>query len=35
MPRYSKEFKLKLMEYYLNYDYGYMKVAEYFKINHE
>ena len=35
MSKYSEEFKLKVIEYYLNHDYGYMKVAKYFKINHE
>ena len=35
MSKYSKEFKLEVIKYYLNHDYGYMKVAKYFKINHE
>ena len=35
MSKYSNEFKLKVIEYYLNHDYGYMKVAKYFHINHE
>ena len=35
MSKYSNEFKLKVIEYYLNHDYGYMKVAKYFNINHE
>ena len=35
MSKYSEEFKLKVIEYYLSHDYGYMKVAKYFKINHE
>lgn len=35
MSKYSKEFKLKVIEYYLSHDYGYMKVAKHFKINHE
>ncbi len=35
MSKYSNKFKLKVIEYYLNYDYGYMKVAKYFNINHE
>ena len=27
MLKYSKEFKLNIVEYYLSHDYGYMKVS--------
>ena len=35
MSKYSDAFKIEVIQYYLNNDYGYMKVAKHFKINHE
>ena len=35
MSKYSKEFKLNIVKYYLSHDYGYMKVAKQFNISYE